>query len=262
YEVTPHARDEIVAAVARPVGARNRSNEVARIIRYTRPISLRGRVSVLSSLQEGLQQAGATLANYRAVPGLDEKFQSAATNATAGGLGLTLQADQRILAIRLLGLAPYGDVRSNLLWLVVHPTALKEYRSAALGALGQSTHEEFGSDVLTVWAQLTPALRTEALGRLLQRTAWSAGLLRAMQAGTVKPAELSIAQQAQLRSHRDASIRELALKVLGSAATAERHSVVEAFQPALSLKGDSTNGRKTFQARCATCHKFGVEGHA
>jgi putative membrane-bound dehydrogenase-like protein len=260
-KVLADAHDEIIAAIARPVGARNRSNEVARIIKCARPLSWRGRVSILGSLQAGLQQAGASLASYQAVPGLDEMFQSAATNATAGGLGLALQADQRLSAIRLLGLAPYPEGRSNLLWLAVHPTALKDYRGAALGALSRSGHEQFGSDVLAVWPQLTPALRTEALGRLLQRTAWAASLLRAIEAGRVQPAELSIAQQAQLRSHRDASIREQAVKVLGRAATTERQSVVEAFQSALSLKGDATNGRKTFQARCATCHKLGSEGH-
>jgi putative heme-binding domain-containing protein len=192
---------------------------------------------------------------------LDEIFRGAVTNATANGLGLTLQARSRLSAIRLLGLAPYAETRSNLLWLAVHPTALKDYRSAALDALSRSGHEEFGSDVLGVWSQLTPALRTEALGRLLQRTAWAGALLKAIAAATVQPADLSIAQQAQLRSHRDASIREQAVKALGRAATAERQSVVEAFQPALNLKGDATNGRKTFQSRCATCHKLGSEGH-
>jgi putative heme-binding domain-containing protein len=104
-------------------------------------------------------------------------------------------------------------------------------------------------------------LRSEALGRLFQRPAWLHSLLEAIEAGALPSAELSVAQQAQLRSHRDPTIREQAAKVLGRAPTAARQSVVELFQPALGLKGDAPTGRTIFQARCASCHKLGTEGH-
>jgi putative membrane-bound dehydrogenase-like protein len=258
----PTARDEIIAVIARPVGARARSNEVARIIEWAHLASWPSRVSILGSLQAGLQQGGASLVNYSAVPGLNGVLRGAATNATANGLGLTLQAQDRLSAIRLLGLAPYADARSNLLWLTVHPKALKEYRTAAMAALGQSGDELFGDDVFSVWPQLTPSMRADALGRLLQRPAWAVSLLGAVEARKVQPAELSIPQQAQLRSHRDPAIRERAERLFGRVATAARQSIVDSFQPALTLRGDVANGRKLFQARCATCHKLGSEGHA
>jgi putative heme-binding domain-containing protein len=259
--ILPDAWDGIIAEIARAVGARNQSNDVERIVRRARHTSFRGCASILEGLQAGFQQAGVSFEGHGATRELDQVFQKAATTATAGGLGLTLQANQRLSAIRLLGFAPYEETRSNLLWLAAGSAVLKDYRSTAMASLGRSGNKQFGADIVSVWPQLTPVLRSEALGRVFQRAAWLHSLLKAIEAGTVPSAELSVAQQAQLRSHRDPTIRQEAANVLGRAPTAARQSVVELFQPALGLKGDAANGSTIFQARCASCHKLGNEGH-
>jgi putative heme-binding domain-containing protein len=133
-------------------------------------------------------------------------------------------------------------------------------QSAALKTLDRFPAPELADELIPRWSSLTPSTRPEALLLLLKRPERISALLSVIEKGLVNRAELSAAQQAQLRSHRDAAIREQAEKVLGRAPAAARQSVVESFQPALALRGDPMNGRKTFQARCISCHKLGNEG--
>ena len=81
-----------------------------------------------------------------------------------------------------------------------------------------------------------------------------------MEKGTIRASELSIAQQATLRAHRDAGIREQATRLLGKMASGSRASALERFLPALNLTGSVAAGQKTFVARCASCHRLGGQG--
>lgn len=264
----PDFHDSFVTKLARQIGARNRSEEIAAttafaarhlqsvpdVIDNTR---LRTSWKIISGLAEGLQQAGHSGNAAIARPRLERLFGFALWFS-----GDPEQSDRdRQAAIEVLGTANYPDIKSNLFSLVTQGGSSATIRHAALVSLFRLGNPDLGTDLLGQWPRLTPALRTEVVAALLRRREWVQSLLAALEEGLLVPSNLSAAQQIVLRTHRDPAIRERAEKALGRRSVATRQSVVDAFEPSLALTGVAKSGLATFQARCATCHKLGKEGH-
>jgi putative heme-binding domain-containing protein len=212
-------------------------------------------LKIVSFLNEGAQSAGKQL--NQLVPA--DKLQPVSLRAQRIAGDARSAVTSRVQAISVIGSADYAKAAPALLPLL-DPTHPAEVQSAALRMLDRFPAPELAEELIQRWPSLSPAARREALLVLLKRPDRIRAMLEAIEKGAVNPAEMSVAQQAQLRSHRDAAIRDQAEKVLGRAPVAARQSVVEAFQPALALRGGPMNGRKTFQARCISCHKLGNEG--
>jgi putative heme-binding domain-containing protein len=261
----------LLGTLARAIGARNDSNQIAGVLafaasdnagtgrdwRMTRDPILTS--EVVTALDDGLRRSGATLHTPATEASLRRIYDSIRPVALGHSRDFSEQA--RATTIRALATAPYKDVKPDLLSLLFIGTNSPAIQTVTVDALGRFPAQSLGDDLLQMWSFLTPSVRTDVVSVLLKRPERIRALLDALAKGTLQAADLSVAQQAQLRSHRDAAIRERAAIVLGRAATAPRQSVVDAFQPAMKLKGDATSGRKIFQARCASCHKLGAEGH-
>ena len=213
-------------------------------------------IRMVTALKGGAQSSGRQLDELVAPARLQPILARAQRIAADARSPVT----NRVLAVSVVGSADYSQAAFTLVPLLdaLHPT---EVQSAALKELDRFPAPELADELIQRWSSLTPSTRPEALLMLLKRPERIRALLAAFEKGLVNPAELSAAQQTQLRSHRDTTIRERAAKVLGRAPAAARQSVVEAFQSSLALTGVAKNGLKTFQARCATCHKSGKEGH-
>jgi putative heme-binding domain-containing protein len=175
--------------------------------------------------------------------------------------GARISEEPHIPAIKLLSIVPYPEARTNLLRLISTNEIAFDTQRLALETMTLFPDKDWVPDVLDHWRELASASREEAIQALAKRPRRIRALLEAIQSGLIQPKELTIAQQSQLRSDRDPAIRALAEKILGRAATGGRQSVIDAFQFALAAKGDGLNGHIIFQARCASCHKFGTEGH-
>lgn len=258
----------LVTQFARLIGARNKSDEVQRTLALLEKTPAnRGRAGAdadprlswefLASLAEGLEEGGGSLAKYEGAADLKNLLQEAsrvAFNSTNPA------AADRVTALRALASAPDASLRTNLLQLVSASAESSEMRLAALSALARPSLGEFAPGVVERWAHLLPAQRVAALDLLLKRPERIRALLAGMEKGTIHAAELSIAQLAALRSHRDVGIREQATTLLGKMASGSRAGVVEKFLPSLTLTGSAAAGQKTFVARCASCHRLGGQG--
>lgn len=64
----------------------------------------------------------------------------------------------------------------------------------------------------------------------------------------------------QLKDRAKGSTKRLFNQILGKLVNADRVAVIQRYQPALDLKGDSAKGRLLFQQQCASCHKIGGIG--
>jgi putative membrane-bound dehydrogenase-like protein len=260
---------EMVMRFARLIGTRNISNEVARTVevlerlpansgRHEANPDTRLGWEFAAALEEGLAESGSSLRRYGAVPKLAQLFRLAKSVAFDAS---HRSADDRLAAIKALASAPESGVRSNLLGLVASVSEAPALQKAALSALARPVFAGFEQDALERWPQLAPAIRSELLVIVLRRVERIPALLTALENGTVRPAELDVAQQASLRSHKDQALRERAMKLLGPAAFGTRQSAVESFQPALALTGAASNGQIVFQARCAQCHRLAGQGY-
>jgi putative heme-binding domain-containing protein len=105
-------------------------------------------------------------------------------------------------------------------------------------------------------------VRNEVIAAMFTRAERTLALLKAVEQRTVPPSDFTAQQLQLLRAHRDAQIREQALKLFGAPPLAKRDEVVKAFLPALQLRGNPANGKKIYLERCASCHRIGSQGNA
>ena len=251
--------EEFVPSLAGIIGARRAGAESAAFFgQLPKPSATWLSLAALAGFAEGAERAGGTLANEIPPVQLDEFFSAARQQATNAS---SMNAAAKTAALRLLGFAPYATTAPVLLTLLL-PSQSSEVRTAALMALGRYPGTQPAEELLLRWPTFSPALRNAALDLLLKRPERIRLLLEAIERGAMRTTDLSAAQQAQLRSHRDTTLRDKAIEVLGRPPANTRQDALKKFQPAPGLKGDMVNGRKIFQARCATCHQLGGDGFA
>ncbi|MCX7422726.1 MAG: c-type cytochrome [Planctomycetia bacterium] len=101
----------------------------------------------------------------------------------------------------------------------------------------------------------TPAIRRAILAALFASKERQLRLLEAIEQGQIAATELGPVQVDQLTQSKDETIRERAKKILAGAAPASRKEVLDAYQSALSLKGDPQRGKAVFVKNCSTCHR-------
>jgi putative heme-binding domain-containing protein len=95
----------------------------------------------------------------------------------------------------------------------------------------------------------------------LQRQGWQEPLLDALQRKQVLPFEIDAARRQRLLQHRTAAVRERAAKLLAGAADPDRQKVIDAYQAALTRKGEPRRGLQVFTKNCSSCHRLGGVGH-
>jgi putative membrane-bound dehydrogenase-like protein len=261
-----------LADLARIIGVRHQREEVAAVMEALAgalakpdksPVPRAHLLHVAEAFARGLEQGGQSIRQVDVANRLSPLFTLARDCLTESKAGQEFNADSvrlvRLNAISFLGAATYEEAAAPLLTaLDSHPDDARYVLAAFARCAGARTAPE----MLQRWPRMTPSIRGEAVTLLLKRPASTREVLSAIQSGSMPLNELSPAQRSFLRDHPDAAIREQAAQLFGRSSTNSRQSVIDSYLPALSLKGASSNGRKIFQARCASCHKLGNEGYA
>jgi putative heme-binding domain-containing protein len=103
-------------------------------------------------------------------------------------------------------------------------------------------------------------VRREAAEALVRHPERALLLLKAIEAGTVRPGDLEQARTRQLLRHSRPEVRALAERLLRDNLPEERRQVLERYRPALKLDGDPRRGREVFAKNCATCHRVADVG--
>jgi putative heme-binding domain-containing protein len=164
-------------------------------------------------------------------------------------------------AVHALGLTDFEKSGTGLLSLL----SLQQPQTvqlAAISTLGQFNDSRVGTELAQRWPSLTPRLRSEAAAVLLARPDRVKALLQGIEAGTIQASALTTAQIKFIRNNPDKSVKQMAAKILAATAESGRQKVVEAFMPALELKGNAQHGKKIYSERCISCHRLGSEGFA
>jgi len=244
---------EFLRQLALLVGAKNNKGEVAQVLGFLATVNEPARSFALArALGEGLQRAGSSLA---ALGGnVTELLVSAGKTAADNQAAEATRAQ----AVQLLGMTSFAESGSLLLSLL-NQSQPQSVQLAAISTLARFSDDHVGPGLTKRWDSLTPRLRAEAVAALLARPDRAVALLQAIESGRIRSSALDATQIKFLRNHRDKSVRELAVKVLATPASS-RQQVIEAFMPALDLRGDPLHGRKIYQERCIPCHRLGGEG--
>jgi putative membrane-bound dehydrogenase-like protein len=252
-----------ITQLAEVIGARDKQIEVARALVWlvddAADRSPEFRERILLALGSGLKQSGARLTLSRAPT---SATQQCMTDICETAKGMALQDDaslkRRQRAIQLLGCFEFSQSNSTLTALL-DPLQPQQVQLAALDALGDYDQPEVAALMLEGWKQHTPALRAQAIRKLLSRDRWAESYLAAVQNGRASLAEIDADGRTQLLNHRNMAIRKATEKLL---ATSPRSAVIAEYQPVLRQAGDAGRGREIFKRECSNCHRLADEGYS
>jgi putative heme-binding domain-containing protein len=171
------------------------------------------------------------------------------------------ETSERVEAVWLAANRPFDQVRSDLVALM-RPQQPPDLQTAAALALLEANPAEAFSLVLDQWSGLSPPVRGQVVDRALSTRSGREGLLAAIEAGRVLPAELSLAQRTSLLTDSDSGVRSRAEAMLAHVENEDRKRVVEENLGLLSLDSNGARGWQVFRENCGTCHQLENAGRA
>jgi putative membrane-bound dehydrogenase-like protein len=178
--------------------------------------------------------------------------------------GKPKEADSAAL-IAMFGQVGRPDCIPVLLPYLQSPSAT--LRTAALGALQGFQDPSIAAAILSAWPQLTGPLRPRALSILTSRPPSAHELLKAVAAGSIKPAEIPLAELQRIATFNEESLNALLQKhwgKVGAATPGEKRAQIRSIQNILSKgrgDGDRARGKAIFTKTCAVCHQLWGEGN-
>jgi putative heme-binding domain-containing protein len=167
---------------------------------------------------------------------------------------------ERTAAARIVVNSPFPEAAQTIRDLLT-VTQPQELQIAAVRAVASVNDRGVGPLLLDDWPSHSPPVRREVLEALFARRERLAQLLDAIEAGTIKGADLEVQRQQQLLNHGVKEIKERAAKLFENEGTPNRKEVIESYRAILAQSGDVPRGREVFKKNCATCHQALGEGH-
>ncbi len=216
-------------------------------------------LSGLLAVSHGLTRRGASFASLDGVLSESAKFGLKDVSRACGGRSIAEDAAPalRKLAIRWLRFAEFDGFYSHGAQLRQLSETLSDQslRLVALESFASFRLPEVDAWLVERYRSETPAIRRAILAALFASKERQLRLLEAIEQGEIAATELGPVQANQLTQSKDETVRERAKTILAAAAPASRKEVLDAYQPALSLKADPKRGRELFVKNCSTCHR-------
>ncbi len=261
----------LIHELATSVGARRDGQAIGGLLyflhepSFPRPL----KTALVSGLAHGVERRGTRFRTFL------ESLKPIPTKSPL--LIQPLQDVDRLLA-EVSGVAgdpksPYPDrlqgmaLLAHASWETTQPAASKlmhdapqDLRLAAIRALSAHQRPEVPELLMKNWKAHTPPVRQAVLEAMLRHSDRVEYLLKEIEKGNVKPADLDAARTRQLVNHSKAEIRDKAKRLLQDNLPAERKEVLAKYQEALRLKGDAKRGKVVFEKSCGTCHRVASVG--
>lgn len=254
---------ELVASLAAQIGRQQRPEDVEAVVAAVRKLADERSPLAALILERLAARPGTPLAARleEATGGkAQELIRTLVAAAAQRAADPSAPLPVRLAALESLRLARWEEHRDLLTGLLdpQHPLALQ---AAALATMAAMDHPGVAEAVLARLPQMGPAVKGQATDLMHSRPAWALALLEAVEQGRLPSSELDPARLKLLAGHRQAAIRERALRLLTAAQIGRRSDVVEAYRPVLAMSGDPRRGREVFTKSCASCHRLQGVGH-
>lgn len=218
--------------------------------------------SVLLAAADAQARSGQSLAGVLAeapFKDVQRMFQSMLADAEKTLSDASTPTTAKLRSIRLLRHAPPGRADATLDALI-DASQPPEVQLASIQALAAQADPSVARRLLGRWRGVSPTVRREIVESLLRDPARIPDLLDAIEKKLVLPVELDAPQRDAVARTLPESQRPRAIELFRSAIAAPRQQVIEKYQAALKLTGDSRRGAETFAKNCATCHRLGGVG--
>jgi|MDTC01.3.fsa_nt_gb putative membrane-bound dehydrogenase-like protein len=237
-------------SVARLVGRSQNTLAIDSVIRSLVDTDHLHALRLLNSLAEGLREANVPVK-------LGLWFQTA----------LQLVQDEsatmetRVAAAALLEYFPSEVVVKALLG-PLQKAKSEAFQRQLIVTLDQQPGNEFAALIVERWAGFSESARSVAIDALLRQSDRIMVLLESIRSKAFSADVLSVIQVNQLRRHRKAEIVALVESLFPQEQRRSVKALLEAYRPALTLKGDPKRGVQIFRERCLSCHQLGGEGQS
>ncbi|WP_164103794.1 neutral/alkaline non-lysosomal ceramidase N-terminal domain-containing protein [Candidatus Laterigemmans baculatus] len=140
------------------------------------------------------------------------------------------------------------------------PWQSPDRQQSAIDALAAADSTAAHDALLAQWGELTPAMRGRAFNGLIARRSAAGRLVAALEAGTIRGAQLDAAQRRALSEHPDQAIRERAAAHASMATKESRKEILLQYQKIDPTGGDLSRGAKLFEEHCSACHRLNGVG--
>lgn len=260
FGTAPAIRD-----LARVLGARANVTELDAFFTFVeRPRPARPKLTLADSmlieptlgLGEGLQRSNKSLADVLAgsnSPGA-KQIQTLIRHSLTALTDSTAEPSVRLRFAPLLGFVSFEHARDVLVGLL-SSSQPAEIQAVAARVLGSHRQTDVPPLLLAAYRKLSAAARGEAVEALLSRSEWHVALLDAIDAGTIKPAEIPHVRRNALVRSANAAVKERSVAMFRSLIES-RQKVVDKYRDALpNLKSDFAKGEAVFRRECQACHR-------
>jgi putative heme-binding domain-containing protein len=217
-------------------------------------------IAMLEGLGEGLARSGRSLDKWWQQPLKElepslEAVRKLIRQASQTALDQKQSLEQRQAALRLLAFGQFAQVRETLSALLL-PSEPLPLQLAAVRALSSHDDKEVANVLLGASSSSGPAVRREIIEAQFARKDRLITLLKALEDGRIRPADLDPSRREQLKRHADGSIRARADKIFKATSSSDRLKVVAGYRTALTMASDTARGKAVFQRVCASCHRL------
>lgn len=256
------AGEGFLRQLAQMMGVKGRLDEVTQGLDFLNAndsdLGPRLTLTLLYDLGDGLNRTRSSLMLVDPQYRLNRFFDGAANGLFNDDADPSL----RLAAINLLQYSNFIVTNvEDMCLLLLGSGQTEAVQTAAIRALAQIDTPRTATNLLARWPVLSPALRQEAVARLLEREQRVSLILARLEAGAIRTSEVPMAQVNLLRFHPTPSVRERALGLFGPLEL-QRPEAMAQFQSAIQTGGNAAHGRQLFSARCAGCHQPASDGKA
>lgn len=175
-------------------------------------------------------------------------------------------SERRIAAaVRLISRSPLRSQAEKISKLVklIGAQSGVELQRVALGELAQMNESPIGKLLIAKWRTVSPRVRSDLLGAILQRPTWTTQLLDAIESKQIASSEISALQKNQLLTHPDKQVAQHAAQLFETAAPSAKTDTIARLinqLEAFDKTPDLAQGKQVFEKHCATCHRIGDLG--
>ncbi|MDF1812688.1 MAG: c-type cytochrome [Verrucomicrobiales bacterium] len=213
--------------------------------------------SILESLGSGLAYSKNSLSKADQSGSLAPFFARALNTVSDDQTSQTA----RKTAIRLVTFSPDKSVDSVLESLLRKP-GNDPYYSSVIKAMNKRKAPSIAHVLIESWPHFPAPVQSEAVGIFLQQPSHSLVLLSAIEKDRVPKTVLESSQVDLLRKSKSEEVRSRVDQLYPVQKMAPRDEIIASYQEAVNLKGDASKGKEIYQTACASCHKYGGEGHS
>lgn len=128
---------------------------------------------------------------------------------------------------------------------------------AALHSLSSLPGPNISGYLLEQWKVLSPEVRKAAILTFLNEPIRAKLLLDAIDAGQIQKTNLDLGHKIRLMTQHDQALKDRARTMFAENEDDQRQEIIERYESALDLKGNSLEGKQVFLQNCASCHQIG-----